>query len=291
MRLHNTFPVSYTILLIFISVLAHFAFSSQQSDHDAVATQNEELAIDYIKTFNSNDVDIPGIIMETGAEMLPKSVVLEACYEQLGVFNLPPSEAEPYLPEGFEPYLDPSLRFATLSVWSIECEPVHEKEDPLNMVWVDIIVIPPETYRSDDAGFYKVPIRLFTSSPTLVETLHAFGIPQAELSDVIHEVNEQNDMERAGLANAAGGSGEVTMETQVAGSPTPSGEDGIGPRIFGVKDGRVTGMVDYISSDYNIMPGEASLTNNTFFSEQNHESVYSVHAWEIEFHLEPVEYR
>ncbi len=33
-----------------------------------------------------------------------ESAVLEACYEQLGVFVVPASEAEAYLPEGFEPY-------------------------------------------------------------------------------------------------------------------------------------------------------------------------------------------
>lgn len=245
---------------------------------------------------------------DANAEVLPESVVLEACYEQLGVFVVPASEAEAYLPEGFEVYLPeeiedylpegfepenvaPSGEIALLSVASMECEPVHEKEEPLNMVWVDIVVTPPEAYRSDDAEIYYVPIQLFTSSPTLVETLHAFGIPQAELSDVIHEVHEKADTVRTGLADATGGGEEITMESHVAGSPTPGGEDGVGGRIFGVKDGQVTGVVDYISSDYEIMPGEASLTKNTLFSEQSHENIYTVHAWDIEFHHEPVEHR
>ena len=235
-----------------------------------------------------------------GAPGSAESVVLEACYEQLGVFILPASEVEAYLPEGFEPYqpegfepenVDPSGEYAPLSVASMECEPVHEKEEPLNMVWVGIRVDPSEAYRSDDVEIYSVPVQLFTSSPTLVETLHAFGIPQAELSDVTHEVNEPADTVRTGLAHATGGGEEITMETNVAGSPTPGGEDGVGGRIFGVKDGQVTGVVDYISSDYEIMPGEASLTKNTLFSEQSAENIYTVHAWEIEFHLEPVEHR
>ena len=299
MRLYNTLPIPYTILLILISVLALIAFSSQQSDHDAVTAQNEELAIDYIEASNSGDFDIlEEPLTESDADLHPESAVLETCDEQLGVFILPASDAEPYLPEGFEPYqpegfepenVDLSGEYAPVNVWSIECEPIHEKEEPLNMVWVEIVVAP-EVYRFDDIdASYSVPVQLFTSSPTLVETLHAFGIPQAELSDVTHEVNEPADTVRTGLAHATDGSEEVTMETHVAGAPIP--EEGFESRKFGVEDGQVTGVVDLIISDFDIMPGEASLTRNTFFSEQRLESIYTVHAWEIEFHLEPMEHR
>jgi len=291
----------FVIFLTLILCLVFIASSCQQTDHETTAAQNEELAIDYIEASNSGDFDIlERSLTETDAEVLSESVVLEACYEQLGVFILPASDAEAYLPEGFEVYLPegfepenvaPSGEIAPLSVWSIDCKPIHEKEEPLNMVWVDILVVPPEAYRSDDVELYTVPVQLFTSSPTLVETLHAFGIPQAELSDVTHEVNEPADTVRTGLAHATGGGEEITMESHVAGSPTPSGEDGIGWRMFGVQDGQVTGVVDVVSSDYDIMPGEASVTGNTLFSEHSLESVYSVHAWEIEFHLEPVEHR
>jgi len=299
MRLYNTFPVSYTILLILISVFALFAFSSQQSDYDAVATQNEELAMTYVDALNSKDFDIvEGIQTDGDAEMLPESVVLEACYEQLGVFIIPASDAEPYLPEGFEPYqpegfepenVDLSREYAPVNVWSIECEPIHEKEEPLNMMWMDISVVPPEAYRTEDIDAYSVPVKLFTSSPTLVETLHAFGIPQTELSDMTHEVNESADTVRTGLAHAAEGGEEITMETHVAGSPIP--EEGFEARIFGVEDDQITGVVDLIISDFDIMPGEASLTGNTLFSEQSLESIYTVHAWEIDFYLKPVEHR
>ena len=275
MRVQNTYSVSNTILFFLISVLAFFVSSCQQSDYNAITAQNEALAMDYIEAFYPGDFDIiEGLLADT--------------------------DAEPYLPEGFEAYLPeeavpgnvgPSGELILLAVWSIECEPVHENEEPLNMVWMDFLVDPPEAYRSDDVDTYTVPVQLFTSSPTLVETLHSFGIPQAEPSDVTLEVNEQADMERTGLADAAGGGEEVTMETHVAGSPAPDGDDGLGWRMFGIEDGQVTGVVDVVSSDYDIMPGQASLTENTFFSEQIPESIYSVHAWEIDFHLEPVEYR
>jgi len=289
----------FIALFTLISGLALFALSSQQSDNDMIAAQNEELATDYIEASNSGDFDIlKSSLTVTDTEILSESTVLEACYEQLGVFILPASDAEPYLPEGFEPLqpegvepenVDLSGEYAPLNVWSIECEPVHEKEEPLNMMWMDISVVPPEAYRSDDIDVYSVPVKLFTSSPTLVETLHAFGIPQTELSDVTHEVNEKADTVRTGLAHVKGGSEEVTMETHVAGGPIP--EEGFEARIFGVEDDQVTGVVDLKISDFDIMPGEASLTENTIFSEQSLESAYTVHAWEIEFHLEPVEHR
>jgi len=108
---------------------------------------------------------------------------------------------------------------------------------------------------------------------------------------VTHIVNEQADTVRTGLAHATGGGEEVIMETHVAGSPIPTAAEGTGARRnFGVKDGQVSGVVDYRVSDYDIMPGESTLTGNTLFSGQTPESVYSVHAWEIEFHLEPVEH-
>ncbi len=286
--------VLITTLTIYL-VLASGAYEQPEPVNDKIQTtiiQNEQLAMAYLEDFNIID----GPIMETSTEMLPESAVLEACYEQLGVFILPAGDAEAYLPEGFEIFLPegfenmaPSGDITPLYVWSIDCKPIQEKEEPLNMVWVDILVVPPETYRSDDVELYTVPVQLFTSSPTLVETLHASGIAQAELSDVTHEVNEPADTVRTGLAHATGGGEEVSMETHVAGGPIPEG--GFDARIFGVEDGRVTGVVDVIISDYEIMPGEASLTGNTLFSEQSLESVYSVHAWEIEFHLEPVEHR
>jgi hypothetical protein len=302
MRAENIYPFIYTIFFILISGLAFFASSCQQSDHDAVAAQNEELATDYIEASNSGDFDIlESSLTITGEKMLPESVVLEACYEQLGIFLVPASEAKSYLPEGFEPYQpedfdpqnwDPSGEFTVgLSVWSIDCEPVHENEEPLNMVWMTIPVDPTDEYRSDDVNRYSVPVRIFTSSPALVETLHAFGIPQAKLSDVTHEIKEPADTVRAGLTHASAGGDKITMESDVAGSPTPSGEDGAGARIFGVKDGQVSGVADFIISDYHIMPGKSSLTGNTLFSGQTPESIFSVHAWEIEFHLEPVEHR
>ncbi len=292
---------SHFSITIFILIfgLVFSASSFQQSDHDSAAALNQELATSYIEVFNSMNFDIlEGLLTETGAEMLPESVVLEACYEQLGVFILPASDAEAYLPEGFEIYLPEGFEpenvatsgdIAPLYVWSIDCKPIHEKEDPLNMVWVDILVVPPEAYRSDDVELYTVPVQLFTSSPTLVETLHELGIAQTELSDVTHEVNEPADTVRTGLAHAIGGGEKITMDSHVAGSPGPA--EGFDARIFGVENGRVTGVVDVIISDYDIMPGEASVTGNTFFSEQSLESVYSVHAWEIEFLLEPVEYQ
>ena len=299
MRLQNNFPFIYTILFILISGLAHFAFSCQQSDNAAVATQSEELAMKDISAHNSMDFDIlKGLLTDIDAEVLPESAVLEACYEQLGVFILPASEAEPYLPEGFEPLqpegfepenADLSGEYAPVNVWSIECKPVQEKEEPLNMVWVEIVVVPPEAYRSDDVASYSVPVQLFTSSPTLVETLHSFGVAQAELSDVTHELNEKADTVRTGMAHATGGGENITMESQIAGEQTPV--EGFESRKFGVENGRVTGVVDLIISDFDRMQGEASLARNTLFSEQNPESVIAVHAWEIEFHLEPVEYR
>ena len=311
MRLQNNFLFIYTILFTFISGLAFFASSCQQSDHDAVAAQNEEQATDYIEASYSGDFNIlESSLTVTGTEMLPESVVLEACYEQLGIFLVPASEAEAYLPGGFEPVqadwfeieypplwsepenVDPSGEYALLSVWSIECNPVHEKEEPLNMVWMTIDVVPPEAYMTDDAALYSVPVRLFTSSPTLVETLHAYGIPQAELSDVTHIVNEKADTVRTGLAHATGGGEEVIMESNVAGSPIHrAAEDTGARRNFGVKDGQVSGVVEYRVSNYDIMPGDASLTENSLFSGQTPGSMFSVHAWEIEFHLEPVENR
>jgi hypothetical protein len=302
MRAENIYPFIYTIFFILISGLAFFAFSSQKSDHDTAAAQNEELATDYIEASNTGDFDIlESSLTETGAEMLSESVVLEACYEQLGAFLVPASEAKSYLPEGFEPYQpedfdpqnwDPSGEFTVgLSVWSIDCEPVHENEEPLNMVWMTLSVDPTDEYRSDDVNRYSVPVRIFTSSPALVETLHGFGIPQAKLSDVTHEIKEPADTVRTGLTHASAGGDKITMESHVAGSPTPSGEDGARARIFGVKDGQVSGVADFIISDYHIMPGKSSLTGNTLFSGQTPESIFSVHAWEIEFHLEPVEYR
>lgn len=301
MRLQNNYLSIFTILFTFISGLTLFVFSSQQSDHDAVAAQNEELTMGNIEASNSGDFDIlESSLTVTGAELLPESVVLEACYEQLGIFLVPASEAKSYLPEGFEPYQpedfdpqnwDPSGEFTVgLSVWSIDCEPVHENEEPLNMVWMTLPVTPTDEYRSDDVARYSVPVRIFTSSPALVETLHAFGIPQAKLSDVTHEIKEPADTVRTGLTHASAGGDKITMESHVAGSPTPSGEDGSKARIFGVKEGQVSGVADFIISDYHIMPGKSSMTGNTLFSGQTPESMFSVHAWEIEFHLEPVEY-
>jgi hypothetical protein len=289
----------FITFLTLIFGLVFIASSCQQADRETAAAQNEEQTIDYVEAFNSIDFDIlEGLLTDTDAEVLPESAVLEACYEQLGVFILPASDAEPYLPEGFEPYqpegfeqenVDLSGEYAPVNVWSIECEPIHEKEEPLNMMWMDISVVPPEAYRSDDIDAYSVPVKLFTSSPTLVETLQVFGIPQTELSDVTHEINVKADTVRTGLAHATEGGEEVTMETHVAGATIP--EEGFEARIFGVEDGQITGVVDLIISDFDILPGEASLTGNTLFSEQSLESVYTVHAWEIEFHLEPVEYR
>jgi hypothetical protein len=289
----------FITFLTLIFGLVFIASSCQQADREAAAAQNEEQTIDYVEAFNSIDFDIlEGLLTDTDAEVLPESAVLEACYEQLGVFILPASDAEPYLPEGFEPYqpegfeqenVDLSGEYAPVNVWSIECEPIHEKEEPLNMMWMDISVVPPEAYRSDDIDAYSVPVKLFTSSPTLVETLQVFGIPQTELSDVTHEINVKADTVRTGLAHATEGGEEVTMETHVAGTTIP--EEGFEARIFGVEDGQITGVVDLIISDFDILPGKASLTGNTLFSEQRLESVYTVHAWEIEFHLEPVEYR
>jgi hypothetical protein len=70
--------------------LAFITSSYQQSGHETVATQNEELTIDYSKAFNSMDFDIlEGLLTESGAEMLPESAVLEACCEQPGVFLVP----------------------------------------------------------------------------------------------------------------------------------------------------------------------------------------------------------
>jgi hypothetical protein len=123
-------------------------------------------------------------------------------------------------------------------------------------------VVPPEAYRSDDVELLLRTGPLFTSSPTLVETLHAFGIAQAELSDVTHEISEQADTVRTGRAHATGGGEKVTMESHVAGSPTP--EEGFDVRKFGVEDGQVTGVVDIIISDFDTMPGEASLTGIPF---------------------------
>jgi len=274
----------------------------QTGEPPEATIQNEEVVLELFDAFNSMDFDIvEGLLTDTDAEVHTESVVLEACYEQLGVFLVPASEAKAYLPEGFEPYQpedfdpqnwDPSGEFTVgLSVWSIDCEPVHENEEPLNMVWMTLSVDPTDEYRSDDVTLYSVPVRIFTSSPALVDTLHAFGIPQAELSDVTQIVNEQADTVRTGLAHASAGDDKITMESHVAGSPTPSGEDGARARIFGVKDGQVSGVADFIISDYHIMPGKSSLTGNTLFSGQTPESIFSVHAWEIEFHLEPVEHR
>ena len=104
MRAENIYPFIYTIFLILISGLAFFASSCQQSDHDAVAAQNEELVTDDIEASSFGNYDIlESSLTVTGADMLSESAVLEACYEQLGVFILPASDAEPYLPEGFEP--------------------------------------------------------------------------------------------------------------------------------------------------------------------------------------------
>ena len=304
MKEQITISNPFVIFLTLILGLVFIASSCQQADLKTgeplkASIQNEGVVLELFDAFSPKDFNIlEGLLTETDAEVLPESAVLEACYEQLGVFILPTSDAKPYLPEGFEPYqpegfepenVDLSGEYTPLNVWSIECEPVHEKEGPLNMMWMDISVVPPEAYRSVDIDAYSVPVKLFTSSPTLVETLHAFGIPQTELSEVTHEVNEKADTVRTGLAHATEGGEEVTMETHVAGGPIP--EKGFEARIFGVEDGQVKGVVDLIISDFDIMPGEASLTENTLFSEQSLESFYTVHAWEIEFHLEPVEHR
>ena len=307
MKEQNTTSHFTITLFTFLFGLVFIAFSYQQVELETgeppeATIQNEEVVLELFDAFNSRDFDIPeGLLTDIDADLHPVSVALEACYEQLGAFLVPASEAKAYLPEGFEPYQpedfdpqnwDPSGEFTVgLSVWSIDCEPVHENEEPLKMVWMTLPVNPTDEYRSDDVARYSVPVRIFTSSPALVETLHAFGIPQAKLSDVTHEIKEPTDTVRTGLTHASAGGDKITMESHVAGSPTPSGEDGARARIFGVKDGQVSGVADFIISDYHIMPGKSSLTGNTLFSGQTPESIFSVHAWEIEFHLEPVEYR
>jgi hypothetical protein len=151
--MHTQNRLSHFNIIIFslIAGMALVASACQQAELETgepleATIQNEEVVLELFDAFNFMDFDIlESSLKVTGTEMLPESTVLEACYEQLGVFILPASDAEPYLPEGFEPLqpegfepenADLSGEYAPVNVWSIECEPVHEKEEPLNMVWV-----------------------------------------------------------------------------------------------------------------------------------------------------------
>lgn len=175
----------------------------------------------------------------------PSERTLRGCTEQFGAFTIPARQAEPYLPDGFEPVGVAGVPLAdgtvALAVVGLACEDPGTGET-VTQWWTEIPVDPPERYAKEGAMFQYVHVFGVVTGAAMLEAYDAWGIARFVEGDVQVDVPIDPLLVGAGGTRAANGTAEARLTTTAAG---PAQTFPGGPaRLFGVADGQVTGIVD-----------------------------------------------
>lgn len=188
---------------------------------------------------------------------LPGPFTLRACAEQFGLFTIPASDAEPYLPDGFEltglsgtPLPEGT---AHLVVLAYTCD---EDGVAVTEFSADLVVEPPEAVRNDDAGDHYINVVGVTTSASTLDAYHAWGLTGMQEGEVGIDAAADTPLAGAWGSHAAQGSAEARMTTSALGPPTAASGGEV--RIFGVEDRKVTGALDITWTDVEGGYGEAA---------------------------------
>lgn len=196
-------------------------------------------------------------------ETIPELLELVHCDEQFAVFTTPASQAEAYLPEGFslvgvsgEPLPEGA---ASLVVLTLDCQN-PATDEIVTQLWVHLPVEAPEAYTREDALFHYIPVKWPVASEPLLETLHAWGIPQATFAAIQFDAGSTSPGPTSWETRASDADGGVRLATETVGNHPP-GEGGV-VRIFGVENGEVVGAVDFQSTAWEGALGVATLEDD-----------------------------
>lgn len=165
------------------------------------------------------------------------------CTEQLAILPTPMEEARGVVPEGFEPVaFDPGGAFAIVAGITFSCAGLTGlvQEDGAQEMTGILVVAPPEELRVAGVDTYGIPIGSYTGSQALADLYNGWDIPTSVSAITLTAVDAP--MARATVAQGEDDTSAVTIVTAAA---VPAPQAAGMARIFGVRDGVVTGAVDF----------------------------------------------
>lgn len=180
----------------------------------------------------------------------PSSYRLSRCDEQWVLLKTPASEAKAYVPAGFDLVgVDgaPSpADAAALFVLALDCED-PEADEAVAQVWVHLVVDPPEEERNPDAVLHYVPVTWPVTEGPYLDALRAWDIVQAKPGNITVGAGFKGPGAASWETRFGDGNGSATLKTDTVGNQPPTSGGVV--RMFGVADGRVTGVVDFTGTE------------------------------------------
>lgn len=174
------------------------------------------------------------------------SIALKDCREEIGIFPVPASAVEPYLPDGFEPAAstppevhqgeDPTGQTATLLLVGMDCESPR----PASFLFPFVPVVPPADERVDGVYYHAVALPCVADEATseLLRSWHVL----CEAGDVGIETRADAPAGAAWDLTADDGNATVTMEGAAPASRSPAGAEWI--RLFHAAEGKLCARSD-----------------------------------------------
>lgn len=193
---------------------------------------------------------------------VPVTFDYHGCSEHIGLVPVPFAGDSRIFPEGFEPTpypLDPTGTSVTVVLMSLSCSHA-DSEAGLDVADIDefFFMVPvevPEAYAADDVDLYALLLPSFVSNQEVADLYEAIGMPGVRVGDVTQEAME-SPMARTGHALGTDGASWAHLYTAVAGAEE-AGEAGKA-RLFGVEDGKISGILEASWTEFSSVSGEAT---------------------------------
>ena len=170
------------------------------------------------------------------------------CVEQFAYLPIPMQVARDAVPDGFAPLsFEPTGQLAMTVAVGFTCE--HTEGDQgfalgeLRTLGLVLAVTPPEAYLAEGIQYYVVPLGGLTSSPEMGTVYSAWDFGPVHLAPLDFEVADTVGLARHGrVAGDVAGFG-MELTTASVGPVHPGAANAF--RVFGLRDGNVTGAVDW----------------------------------------------
>lgn len=232
-------PLVMTVLFVLASVMSGCLADTEAEDTEDDATSSEPETDEATDSFELTD-----------------------CLEQFGLFKVPSSQAEPYLPDGFEPAGTDGTPLtdgtAVLVGIALTCDGPAEN-GTTTQFWTDLIVEPPEAYADEDAAFHYLHVTGVVTGTTVHDTWAAWGMPRMAGGEVTFETGDGPLVDTA-ESHATNGTLGATLSTTAA-EPQQTAP-GASIRLFGVENRTVTAIVDVSFGAYTGNAGEVALEDD-----------------------------
>jgi hypothetical protein len=182
------------------------------------------------------------------AAAAPTHLLLHGCANVGGLFGVPASAAQAYLPDGFQPLPAPDdpRGGVRLFVEGMRCGTATLDGQALGEArafYEELEVQPPATWQREGVGSYTVPL-IFLAQPTEVaRAFAAWGFARAGVGNLSFQPDADTPAAQHGTFTASEGSLRVTITTTAA-PPLSQAQPGLQVRQFGVQDKQVRSVVD-----------------------------------------------